>query len=597
MRSLLLLTKKNLKLLVRSKTSALVIFFAPLMIILLLGLSYNNTSKYGLNIGIYAPVFSDDVNSLMVSLQEQEFKIIKYESSVDDCVKDIKEGIVHTCLSVPESLKIDGNQQKEITFYVDPSKINLVWMIQETLGNKFNLKSKEISKELSNNILTTVSDTKTKLDEQNSQLSGVKEKSSAATTSAQTAVQQLTTLDLTVPEATFNPQLITDFKAAVSSNVDNGLSEVDNAIDTVQGANMTGKGAVLDTLGNVKTKLGAINDMLNGGTAIEGGLNQTGSNTTQTISFSAVTAAVTALQQDLDSAKTKLNTASQAVSSTSTSLSDTSQALQQSLTSLEGVQQKLSEMKAALEAQKVTDAGVLSSPLVTKIEEIGPENTYLNYLFPALLVLAVMFSSLLLGTTLVMMEKNSPAFFRNYFLPLRKGTFVISTYLTTVLITLVQIVIILSVSAIFLKENPLNMLPVAGVLLLSSSVFSFIGMGIGYAFKSEETGTLASISTGSLLLFVSGVVMPLEGISAAMRKITTLNPFVISEKVIRELFIFKNSISSVWGSVAILAGYAVALFLVILIAEYLMHKHFISGFMKHRHLHHRQQERRDKNNV
>ncbi|MEK6899834.1 MAG: ABC transporter permease, partial [Nanoarchaeota archaeon] len=372
---------------------------------------------------------------------------------------------------------------------------------------------------------------------------------------------------------------------------------VDNAIDTVQGANMTGKGAVLDTLGNVKTKLGAINDMLNGGTAIEGGLNQTGSNTTQTISFSAVTAAVTALQQDLDSAKTKLNTASQAVSSTSTSLSDTSQALQQSLTSLEGVQQKLSEMKAALEAQKVTDAGVLSSPLVTKIEEIGPENTYLNYLFPALLVLAVMFSSLLLGTTLVMMEKNSPAFFRNYFLPLRKGTFVISTYLTTVLITLVQIVIILSVSAIFLKENPLNMLPVAGVLLLSSSVFSFIGMGIGYAFKSEETGTLASISTGSLLLFVSGVVMPLEGISAAMRKITTLNPFVISEKVIRELFIFKNSISSVWGSVAILAGYAVALFLVILIAEYLMHKHFISGFMKHRHLHHRQQERRDKNNV
>ncbi|MEK6900617.1 MAG: hypothetical protein AABX05_05825, partial [Nanoarchaeota archaeon] len=195
MRSLLLLTKKNLKLLVRSKTSALVIFFAPLMIILLLGLSYNNTSKYGLNIGIYAPVFSDDVNSLMVSLQEQEFKIIKYESSVDDCVKDIKEGIVHTCLSVPESLKIDGNQQKEITFYVDPSKINLVWMIQETLGNKFNLKSKEISKELSNNILTTVSDTKTKLDEQNSQLSGVKEKSSAATTSAQTAVQQLTTLE------------------------------------------------------------------------------------------------------------------------------------------------------------------------------------------------------------------------------------------------------------------------------------------------------------------------------------------------------------------------------------------------------------------
>ena len=138
-------------------------------------------------------------------------------------------------------------------------------------------------------------------------------------------------------------------------------------------------------------------------------------------------------------------------------------------------------------------------------------------MFPALLVLVVMFSSLLLGTTLVMMEKNSPAFFRNYFLPLRKGTFVISTFLTILLITLVQVIIILGVSIGFLKESPANMLPIAGVLLLSSSVFSFMGMGIGYTFRSEETGTLASISTGSLLLFLSGVVLPVESISPAIR--------------------------------------------------------------------------------
>src|SRR3989344_991916 len=118
MKSMWLLTKKNLKLLIRSKSSALVIFFAPLLIILLLGLSYNSSSKYGLNIGIYAPAFSDDVTSLATSLQEQEFKIVKYETSVDECVEDIKQGLVHTCLSVPENLKVEGNQQKEIIFYV-----------------------------------------------------------------------------------------------------------------------------------------------------------------------------------------------------------------------------------------------------------------------------------------------------------------------------------------------------------------------------------------------------------------------------------------------------------------------------------------------
>ena len=86
-------------------------------------------------------------------------------------MEDLKRGFVHTCLSVPENLKVEENQQKEITFYVDPSKINLVWMIQETLGDKFNLKSQEITKELTGNILTSLSDTKTKLDERTGELS------------------------------------------------------------------------------------------------------------------------------------------------------------------------------------------------------------------------------------------------------------------------------------------------------------------------------------------------------------------------------------------------------------------------------------------
>ena len=178
MKSLWLLTKKNLKLLVRSKTSALVVFFAPLFIILLLGLSYNSTSKYGLNVGVYAPSFTSDVESLMSSLQEQEFKIIKYDTSVDDCVKDIKAGLVHSCVSLPESLTVEGNEQKEVLFYVDPSKINLVWAVKDMLGDKFNLRSQEISKELSGSLLSAVSDTKIKLEEQRTQLSSAKDKNS-----------------------------------------------------------------------------------------------------------------------------------------------------------------------------------------------------------------------------------------------------------------------------------------------------------------------------------------------------------------------------------------------------------------------------------
>ena len=593
MKSLWLLTKKNLKLLVRSKTSALVVFFAPLLIILILGLSYSSSSKYGLNIGIYAPSFSSDVESLISSLQEQEFKIIKYETSIDDCVKDIKQGIVHSCVSLPESLTVEGNQQKEVLFYVDPSKINLVWVVQDTLGDKFNLKSQEISKELSSNLLTAVSDTKSKLEEQGTQLSSAKEKSSAASSSTQEISQQLTSLDLTVPASTYNPQLIADFKNSASPKVKSSLTDLESAIDTVEASELEDKSALLASLAEVQQKLNSIDALVNG-EAVSGNLT---SSTNTSTSSSGFLGALTLLEDELVNARIKLTAAATAVQSTSSGLSSTTQNLQESVTALETAQQRVNEMKSSLDAQKVTDPNVLSTPLVTKIERVGQESSYLNYMFPALLVLAVMFSSLLLGTTLVMMEKNSPAFFRNYFLPLRKGTFVLSTFLTTVIITLVQIVVILSVAAVFLKDNLFPLFPVAGILLLSSSVFAFIGMGIGYAFKSEETGALASISAGSLLLFVSGVVLPIETISPLLRSITQFNPFVISESVIREVFLFNANFSAIWSELAILAGYAVALFGIILVVEYLVHKHFISGFMKSRHLKHRQQERRDKNNV
>lgn len=593
MKSVWLLTKKNLKLLVRSKTSALVVFFAPLLIILLLGLSYNGSSNYGLNIGIYAPSFTDDVDVLVASLQEQEFKIVKYETSVDECVKDIKSGLVHTCLSVPENLQVESNQQKEIVFYVDPSKINLVWMIQDTLGDKFDLKSQEIAKELAGNILSTVSDTKSKLDERSSELNTVKEKSSAASSSAQSVIQQLGSLDLSLPQSGYNPQALVAFKSLLSSEVQNSLDEVENAQETVESANISNDGEILSSLDELRVKLKKVDSLLNGAVVSVNDDNESNSTSTS----ESLASILTLLEQDLAATKDKLTAASQAVTVSSSSLSSASQAMQESVSALEGVQQGLNGMKTTLESQKVTDAGVISSPLITRIERVGQGSTYLNYMFPALLVLVIMFSSLLLGTTLVMMEKNSPAFFRNYFLPLRKGTFVISTYLTTLVITLVQVAIILGVSVAFLKGNVLHLLPVAGVLLLSSSVFAFMGMGIGYGFKSEETGTLASISTGSLLLFVSGVVLPLESISPAIRKITFLNPFVIAENIIREVLLFNAGLNAIWPEVATLAGYTVGLLAIILVAEYLVHKHFISGFMKHRHLKHRQQEKRDKNNV
>jgi len=582
MRSLWLLTKKNLKLLIRSKSSGLVIFLAPLLIILILGLSYSSSSNYGLNIGIHADSFTEDVDSLISSLQEQEFRIIKYESDVEECIEDIKQGFIHTCVSVPQDLKVEDNQQKEITFYIDPSEINLVWMIQETLGSKFNLKSQEISKQLTGEIINQLDDTKNKVSEKSSELNQVKEKSSAASSSVTSLKENIENIDLEVPIIVYDAGIVNSFKNKLSSEVEDSINAVSNARNDVENAEIEGgNGAILNSLNDAEKNLNKLLAMVEG--------NNSG--------YGEISSLVSSLQHDLIQAQTKLMSASETMSSTSSSLDSTTASIQDSLTAMTVVQQGLEEIKSNLESQKVTEVDTIAAPLVTKIERISPESSFLNYSFPGLLVLVVMFSSLLLGTTLVMMEKNSPAFFRNYFLPLQKGTFIISTYLTNSIITIIQIVIILGVSLLFLKGNPLVMLPVAGMLLISSTVFTLMGMTIGYVFRSEETGTLASISLGSFLLFVSGLILPLESISANIRKITNFNPFVISEKVIREIFIFKAPVQTIWTDILTLLGYALILFVAIIVIDILIHKHFKERFNKHRHKENRHKEKIEKNNA
>jgi len=574
MNSLILLTLKNIRLLLRSKGSALIIIFAPLLIILLLGLSYNTDAKYGINIGIYSQSYGDDTNAFIKVLQEQEFTVTKYES-IETCTLNIKKGNVHTCINLPENLKVEDNNAKEVTFYVDPSRINLVWMIQETVKTKFSFKSQEISESLTQDILTKISATKTKVDEQSNQVSTIKEKNAAASTATEAAKSSLTAIDTTTSNATYDTTSI----GLLSEEMSATTEKIDEAVGKIAKANMTAKDKteIKATLEEAKGKLANASTLITGPEP------------------TSINNLISNLQTDLNLVKSKLTTAATNIATSGTQLETTKTTLQESITSLASVQESLNQVKANLESQKITEAKTIASPITTKIEKVGTAGTYLNYLFPALLVLVVMFSSLLLGTTLVMMEKNSPAFLRNFFLPIRKITFITSTYLTTLIMVVIEIAIILGLSLFFLEESAPILPTIALILLIAASVFTFLGMIIGYIFTSEETGVLASISLGSVLLFVSGVILPLEGISIALRNITFFNPFVVTEKLIHETFLFKTPLGDVWVDLMILVAYAVVLFLIVLILESLLHKHLIHRFMKHKHPHLRQQEKKNKN--
>ncbi|MEK6901543.1 MAG: ABC transporter permease, partial [Nanoarchaeota archaeon] len=537
-----MLTKKNLKLLVRAKSSALIVVFGPLLIILTLGLAFNTSDSYGIKVGVFANTYTDDVNSFITALEQDKFTVVKYERTIDQCVQDVKLNNVHACLTLPESFAIEGNTPKEITFHIDPSRINLVWVIQETVKQRFNLKAQEISQGLTGDLLTKLSDTKSKVSGETEHVTTIKERSNSAKTSSEAVKSSLSTIDLTNPATVYDFSVADTFKSTASARITDGKTKIDNAVSAVNSANLnaTEKTKIKDPLAEAKKLIEDVNGLLAGVP-----LNAS-DNTTTTITFNDISTLMNQLKADIDTTKTKLTAASAAITSGVTTLDSVSASINEGISSLDSLQQVLNEITANLESQKVTEAGVIANPLVTKIERVSPEGTYLNYSFPALLVLVIMFSSLLLGTTLVMMEKHSPAFTRNFFLPLSKVSFILSTYLTNLILIAIQVVIIIGISLFFLPDSYVTFPFVGLVLFLAASVFTFLGMIIGYLFTSEETGVLASISLGSLLLFMSGVVLPLETMPALLQDVTSLNPFVVAEKLIREEFIFTSAFDLIW---------------------------------------------------
>ena len=109
----------------------------------------------------------------------------------------------------------------------------------------------------------------------------------------------------------------------------------------------------------------------------------------------------------------------------------------------------------------------------------------------------------------------------------------------------------------FILNTTLNVpvLELTTILFLIISVFIFMGMFIGYIFKSEETTIFASVLISAITLFFSNVIIPLEKITSTFRELTNLNPLVISDNALKKILLFGFSFNSYVDEIIILLIY------------------------------------------
>src|SRR3989344_1343098 len=119
--------KKNFRVLIRSRSSALVILLCPFFIIFLIGAAFNTSSLHGIRVGIYAAEENEVFDQILKSLEDNDFAVTK-TSTEEECIDLVKSGGVNLCISFPGSLS-EESIAREIIFHVDYSKVNLVFTI------------------------------------------------------------------------------------------------------------------------------------------------------------------------------------------------------------------------------------------------------------------------------------------------------------------------------------------------------------------------------------------------------------------------------------------------------------------------------------
>jgi ABC-type multidrug transport system permease subunit len=538
---------KNLKILMRSKVSSLIIIFGPLFLTLFVGLAFSNTGLSSIRVGVYAPTYNGLVESFVNKTIQAKLTVIRFDTDLA-CQDSIKYGTVNLCMIFPANFEIaKGNSSVAnnlITFYVDPTQLNLVYGVIDLISSQVESRKQELSTELTTVLLTTLDNTKRKIISDGPLFIDIAKSSEVINNRREGITSKLSGLDLNFNTNKFGMDQLTEVRSvliqpSVNQNItmktrlNQSLALVEQMLSNPE-VNGTGIGTTLTTL---RTKLRTLYaDAVN----------------IDTLAIPELEQAITLITNSVEDTSTKFATLkSNRDSIVNSDLKEISDSVDSILTNILKIKGDMDSIKQEIDSIQVKETSSIVSPIRTTIKPLVSE-TYLNYMFPSLITLVVMLVTLLFAQTIVMIERKSPAYFRNIVTPTKDNVFLISNFLTTMLLLMLQLLLILGVSMLVFRVDILaNLFPTMLVLTLIVTLFTICGIIIGTVFSSPETATLGAISIGSIGLFLSDVLLPLESMPPYIQAIARFNPFVVGEHLLRNTIIFKSSFGTIFTS-----GYA-----------------------------------------
>ena len=198
------------------------------------------------------------------------------------------------------------------------------------------------------------------------------------------------------------------------------------------------------------------------------------------------------------------------------------------------------------------DPQFIVSPLVVNSTPVIPGN-YFDFIGPGLIMLLSMMAGLTALGSALSREKEEGTITAVMLSPIRTGSFLSGKMLSQLVRSLIQAgVVIILVILLFHMSFRGNILLTALILILG--IFGFLGLGllVTALTKDQETSQLLLNLVFFPMLFLSGVLYPLQELPKFIADIARFLPLTYGVSAFRQVIVFNASISAVWPSLLIL---------------------------------------------
>ncbi|MCX6819142.1 MAG: ABC transporter permease [Candidatus Aenigmarchaeota archaeon] len=194
--------------------------------------------------------------------------------------------------------------------------------------------------------------------------------------------------------------------------------------------------------------------------------------------------------------------------------------------------------------------------MVTKTEE--------QFFYLVVFILLITFSTVLVSSSLMIKERDSPGFIRNVISPTRGSVLFFGIFINNIIIAFIQASVFFMFLVIKGTYIPINLLDAIGVLFLIVVALVLIGMLLALLFEKRETSILGTITALVTLLILSGLLIPIEKMSGYAYLLGKFSPLAIMMELSRKVILFNLSLNNAMTEVIYLSVFSVVMFFMVL---------------------------------